>query len=112
MTHCSAIGSPVIRTALPGGPARFVGIDVGAETIKLAELLQDSDGVRPGRCRIIEHHKEPGVVLGRPYTIYNTVLNSNVPAILREQSAIGIPLDCYPVDDAMPTFKDMYWSHG
>ena len=28
----------------------------------------------------------PVVVLGRPYTIYNTVLNSNVPAILREQA--------------------------
>ena len=54
----------------------------------------------------------PVVVLGRPYTIYNTVLNSNVPALLREQGAIGIPLDCYPVDDAVPTFKDMYWSHG
>ena len=54
----------------------------------------------------------PVVVVGRPYTIYNTVLNSNVPAILREQGAIGIPLDCYPVDDAVPAFHDMYWSHG
>jgi predicted CoA-substrate-specific enzyme activase len=58
------------------------------------------------------HGIAPVVVLGRPYTIYNTVLNSNVPALLREQGAIGIPLDCYPVDDAVPTFKDMYWSHG
>ena len=40
----------------------------------------------------------PVVVLGRAYTIYNKVLNSNVPAILREQGAIGIPLDCYPLD--------------
>ncbi len=61
-------------------------------------------------CRA--HGIAPVVVLGRPYTIYNTVLNSNVPALLREQGAIGLPLDCYPVDDAVPTFKDMYWSHG
>ena len=54
----------------------------------------------------------PVVVLGRPYTIYNTVLNSNVPAILREQGAIGIPIDCYPVAGDVPAFKDMYWSHG
>ncbi|MBI2510690.1 MAG: CoA activase [Opitutae bacterium] len=54
----------------------------------------------------------PVVVAGRPYTIYNPVLNSNVPAILREQGAIGIPLDCYPVDEATPAFPDMYWGHG
>jgi activator of 2-hydroxyglutaryl-CoA dehydratase/predicted nucleotide-binding protein (sugar kinase/HSP70/actin superfamily) len=54
----------------------------------------------------------PVVVLGRSYTIYNTVLNSNVPAILREQGAIGIPVDCFPVDAAAPMFNDMYWGYG
>ena len=54
----------------------------------------------------------PVVVLGRAYTIYNKVLNSNVPAILREQGAIGIPLDCYPLDAGIPVFADMYWGYG
>jgi activator of 2-hydroxyglutaryl-CoA dehydratase/predicted nucleotide-binding protein (sugar kinase/HSP70/actin superfamily) len=54
----------------------------------------------------------PVVVLGRAYTIYNKVLNSNVPAILREQGAIGIPLDCYPIDTETPVFADMYWGYG
>ncbi len=54
----------------------------------------------------------PVVVLGRAYTIYNPVLNSNVPAILREQGAIGIPVDCYPIDAAAPVFPDMYWGYG
>ncbi|MEI2725058.1 MAG: BadF/BadG/BcrA/BcrD ATPase family protein [Verrucomicrobiota bacterium] len=52
------------------------------------------------------------VVLGRPYTIYNKVLNSNVPVILREQGAMGIPVDCFPVPDDVPVFGDMYWAHG
>ncbi|MEY4386890.1 MAG: hypothetical protein RLY20_2173, partial [Verrucomicrobiota bacterium] len=52
------------------------------------------------------------VVLGRPYTIYNKVLNSNVPAILREQGVMGIPVDCFPVDGDVPVFGDMYWAHG
>ena len=52
------------------------------------------------------------VVAGRPYTIYNTVLNSNVPAILREQGAIGIPIDCYPVDPGQPVHEDIYWGHS
>ena len=72
-------------------------------------------------CREIGHRalkfcserKLPAVVvLGRPYTIYNKVLNSNVPAILREQGAMGIPVDCFPVDGDVPVFGDMYWGHG
>ncbi|MBW2733305.1 MAG: CoA activase [Deltaproteobacteria bacterium] len=54
----------------------------------------------------------PVVVLGRAYTIYNKVLNSNVPAILREQGAIAIPVDCYPVNDEVPVYEHMYWGFG
>ncbi|MBW2277964.1 MAG: CoA activase, partial [Deltaproteobacteria bacterium] len=54
----------------------------------------------------------PIVVLGRTYTIYNTVLNSNVPTILREQGAVPIPVDCYPVNDEIPVFYRMYWGYG
>jgi len=61
-------------------------------------------------CR--EHGIVPIVVLGRTYTIYNKVLNSNVPAIVREQGAMAIPVDCYPVDDDVPVFEDIYWGHG
>ncbi|HEY6104500.1 MAG TPA: hypothetical protein VIV59_00860, partial [Anaeromyxobacteraceae bacterium] len=54
----------------------------------------------------------PVVVLGRAYTIHNEVLNSDVPAILREQGAIAIPLDCYPVEDSAPLFPNMFWGYG
>jgi len=59
-----------------------------------------------------DHDVIPVVVIGRPYTIYNAVLNSNVPALLREQGALAIPVDCYPVDDDVPVFHHMYWAHG
>jgi predicted CoA-substrate-specific enzyme activase len=59
-----------------------------------------------------EHGLVPVVVLGRAYTIYNTVLNSNVPAILREQGAMAIPVDCYPVAPDVPVFPDVYWGYG
>ena len=54
----------------------------------------------------------PVVVLGRAYTIHDEVLNANVPAILREQGAVAIPVDCYPVDEAAPIFPSMYWGYG
>ncbi|MFN3407822.1 MAG: BadF/BadG/BcrA/BcrD ATPase family protein [Limisphaerales bacterium] len=52
------------------------------------------------------------VVLGRPYTIYNKVLNSNVPAILREQGALAIPVDCFPIAEETPVFDDIYWAQA
>lgn len=53
----------------------------------------------------------PVAVLGRPYTIYNDVLNSNVPSILRQLGALPIPVDCIPLDDKTPTYYRQYWSH-
>ncbi len=60
-------------------------------------------------CR--EQSVVPVAVLGRPYTIYNDVLNSNVPSILRSLGAMAIPVDCVPLDDAAPTYQRQYWSH-
>lgn len=54
----------------------------------------------------------PVVVLGRGYTIHNDVLNSNVPAILREQGALPIPVDCLPLGDDAPVFKEVFWGHS
>jgi predicted CoA-substrate-specific enzyme activase len=54
----------------------------------------------------------PIVVLGRTYTIHDDVLSSNVPAILRDQGAIAVPVDCYPVSGEAPIFENMYWGHG
>ncbi len=61
-------------------------------------------------CR--ERGITPVVVVGRSYTIHNEVLNSNVPSIVREQGAIAIPLDCYPVPDEVPVFEDVFWGYG
>ncbi len=54
----------------------------------------------------------PVVVLGRAYTIYNSVLNSNVPNLLRELGALPIPVDCYRVGSDVPVFNDIYWAYS
>ncbi|MBR4986245.1 MAG: CoA activase [Proteobacteria bacterium] len=58
------------------------------------------------------HHIPAVIVLGRNYTIHNPALNSNVPALLRGQGALAIPVDCYPIDDAEPLYTNIYWSYG
>lgn len=59
-----------------------------------------------------QHSVTPVVVLGRAYTIHNDILNSNVPAILREQGALAIPVDCYPVAQGAPIFHDVIWHYS
>ena len=53
----------------------------------------------------------PIAVLGRPYTIHNDVLNSNVPSILRSLGALAIPIDCLPVPEETPVYADQYWAY-
>ncbi|HEX6973060.1 MAG TPA: acyl-CoA dehydratase activase-related protein, partial [Vicinamibacterales bacterium] len=85
------------------------------EAAREAQLAFDSRLLEIGRealGRCADDGLLPVVVLGRTYTIHDNILNSNVPAILRDQGAIAIPLDCYPVEPDVPLFPNMYWGHG
>ena len=46
-----------------GPRARFLGLDAGAETVKLVELLREGEHLRIGHREIIEHGKKPGQLL-------------------------------------------------
>ncbi len=47
-----------------GGSKRFLGIDLGAETVKITEICCNGDGPRMGRRLVVEHRKDPlGAVL-------------------------------------------------
>jgi len=41
-------------------PDCFLGIDLGAETLKIAELTQAGNDLQWTRRALVEHHKEPG----------------------------------------------------
>ena len=100
--------------------ARDMGVadDSWRKAHEIAGAVQttfDAECLQIGRRALAfsaEHDVVPVVVLGRPYTIYNKVLNSNVPALLREQGALAIPVDCYPVAADVPVLKEMYWGYG
>jgi hypothetical protein len=61
-----AVSSPPASEPSPcasSSGARFLGIDLGAETVKLIELFRDGHGLRAGRHEILEHGKKPGPAL-------------------------------------------------
>ncbi|MBU0554116.1 CoA activase [Myxococcota bacterium] len=99
--------------------AESLGVKLGWE-IAYLKAMQAQEGFQR-RCleigdRALAFAQAQGlvtvVVLGRSYTIYNTVLNSNVPNILREQGTIAIPVDCYRVHDNAPLYHDVYWGYS
>ncbi|MCP5525227.1 MAG: CoA activase [Verrucomicrobiales bacterium] len=100
--------------------ARTFGFDGEPVTRALAAAVRAQEdfntacaAIGRGAIEFCAAREIPGVVvLGRPYTIYNRVLNSNAPALLREQGAVAIPIDCHPVDREAPVFPDMFWAYG
>ena len=103
------------RLAASLGVKREKGWRAAFEAARTEQLAFDAQLLELGREALARCEKDrliPVVVLGRTYTIHDDVLNSNVPAILRDQGAIAIPLDCYPVGEDAPVFPNMFWGHA
>ena len=82
---------------------------------RAAQLVFEAQLQEIGRGALAFCRKQgpiPVVLLGRGYTLHNDVLNSNVPAILREQGAIAIPMDCLPLREDAPRFEEVFWGHS
>ena len=64
----------------------------------------------------IEEHDELGIVLvGRPYNIYDSGVNMDIPAKLRRYYGVNlIPLDLLPLwgRETRDITENMYWSYG
>ncbi|MBU1219387.1 CoA activase [Myxococcota bacterium] len=60
----------------------------------------------------LENNVIPVIVLGRAYTIYNDVLNSNVPGLLRQLGAVAIPVDAFTWKKDVPVFDTVYWGYS
>jgi hypothetical protein len=43
--------------------SRFIGIDIGAETVKTVELVREGAALRWSRRQLSEHRKDPGAAL-------------------------------------------------
>ena len=80
-----------------GKAQRFIGIDAGAETIKLVELFSDRGGLRIGRREILEHRKQPGSVLVEALPTHGTLQGCGAQRSQRNVSASPGPDPCQRV---------------
>ncbi|MBF0232093.1 MAG: hypothetical protein HQK65_03535 [Desulfamplus sp.] len=49
------------------------------------------------------------VVCGSQHVIHDQAANSKIPDILRQNGALAIPMDCFPIPDETPELKKIYW---
>ena len=71
--------------------ARFVGVDAGAETIKLIELQRGGTELRVTRREIVEHGKKPGPALVETLRRWNWGSVTGAAASGRFASQINLP---------------------
>jgi activator of 2-hydroxyglutaryl-CoA dehydratase/predicted nucleotide-binding protein (sugar kinase/HSP70/actin superfamily) len=49
------------------------------------------------------------LVCGHLHVIHDPAINATIPLLLRENGALAIPVDCFPIDPATPPMTKVYW---
>ncbi len=58
-------------------------------------------------------HDIPMVLLcGYLHVIHDPAINATIPNLLRQNGALAIPMDCFPIDPATPPMKKVYWGEA
>jgi len=49
------------------------------------------------------------LVCGQLHVIHDGAINAALPALLRQNGALAIPVDCFPIEAATPAMEKVYW---
>lgn len=49
------------------------------------------------------------VVCGPLHVIHDNAINATIPMLLRQNGALAIPMDCFPIDSATPRMDKIFW---
>lgn len=52
------------------------------------------------------------LVCGFLHVIHDPAINATIPSLLRQNGALAIPMDCFPIDPATPPMKKIYWGEA
>jgi len=49
------------------------------------------------------------LVCGQLHVIHDPAVNATIPFLLRQNGAMAVPVDCFPVDPGVPAMRKIYW---
>ena len=52
------------------------------------------------------------LVCGYLHVIHDPAINATIPSLLRQNGALAIPMDCFPIDPATPAMKKVFWGEA
>ncbi|MCP4035476.1 MAG: hypothetical protein GY733_00945, partial [bacterium] len=97
--------------------AEELGVDTGkielaVQAAARAQTEYDEGLERIGReaLEYARANDKPAVVVcGHMHVVADLAINANIPLLLRQNGAVAIPADCFPIDPATPDFRKVYW---
>lgn len=98
-----------VAGALGVDPAKIAGAVSAAAR---AQLNYEERLEQIGRDALAyaRQHKIPTVLVsGHLHVICDRAINANIPMLLRQNGAMAIPVDCFPIDPATPAVEKVYW---
>ena len=90
-------------------------VPAAVESAACAQEAYDDRLLHIGRRALAyaRDHVVPSVlVCGHLHVIHDRAINANIPLLLRQNGAMPIPADCYPVDPDTPALRKVYWGDG
>lgn len=116
------VASPTARPELIEVAHRLAGSGVTDEQISEARRAA-ADAQRSYESRLAcigratldwgRAHGVPVVpVCGPLHVIHDPVVNAGIPRLLRENGALVLPMDCYPIPDEVPELPRIWWSES
>jgi activator of 2-hydroxyglutaryl-CoA dehydratase/predicted nucleotide-binding protein (sugar kinase/HSP70/actin superfamily) len=97
--------------------AETLGVDPGqvAPAVEKAAAAQEKYEQQLGEIgrQALDYAQEidvPAVVVcGSLHVIHDQAANSKIPGILRQNGALAIPMDCFPISESIPELRKIYW---
>ncbi len=83
-------------------------VEKGAEAQKMFETELEDIGQKAFDYAIV-NEIAPVMVCGSQHVIHDKAANSKIPDILRQNGAMAIPMDCFPIVKDTPEMKRIYW---
>lgn len=110
LTEPSVIESlTALATALGADTSKVVAaVEKGAEAQKTFEAALGEIGQK-AMDYAATNKIAPVVVCGSQHVIHDRAANSKIPHILRQNGAMAIPMDCFPIAKDTPKMKRIYW---